>query len=195
MGEDLAKGASGGVIRDLADPQATGQPSHYDDYLHMVGDHASLEHATQIWFSGFGEFINSSPTMCDARNSTIAAATVLYPGSPTDIAAAILAWQAVGLGSECDPSTDFAISLSHPTIELAPGASGQTAVSLDRGSYDALIDYAVTSIGPATVSANPASNAAGSSVGTTITVDADPGASGGTYPILITASGAGADPH
>ncbi|MEA2677174.1 MAG: hypothetical protein QOJ81_1315 [Chloroflexota bacterium] len=153
----------------------------------------SLENAMQIWFSGFVT-LSDDATMCDARNATVAAAETAPFGSVTDIVATRLAWQAVGLGDQCDLSTDFKISLSDPTIELAPDASGQTVLSLDRGSYDDPVSYTVDKVGPATVTRNPTSNGVSNSAGTTVTVDADVGATDGIYPVLVTATSTG-DTH
>ncbi|MDL2335751.1 MAG: M4 family metallopeptidase [Chloroflexota bacterium] len=243
IGEDLARTASGAAIRDLADPEAEGQPSHYtdrsfqstppnecfsgSDYCDVhhnsgIPNHAfyllahggrnarcsgptdpkancdvmvpptSLDHATQIWFAGLTILTNDA-TMCDARNSTIAQAALLYPGSVTDIAATILAWQAVGLGNNCDSSTDFKVSLSDPTVALAPGSSGSTHLNLVRGSGlggdSGTITYNVDKVGPATVTATPPSNAGGNSDGTQIDVTADDPATDGVYPILVTSTG------
>ena len=244
IGEDLAKTASGAAIRDLANPKAEGQPSHYadrsfqgtlpqdchsnTDYCDVhhnsgIPNHAfyllahggrnarcsgptdpkadcnvlvpptSLDHATHIWFSGVTT-LPSDATMCDARNSTIAAAATLYPGSATDLAATILAWQAVGLGKNCDTSTDFKISLEDPTVALAAGGSGATQLTLNRFGDNGQIDYSVDKVGPATVAAVPATNTGGNSAGTSINVTADNNATDGVYPILVSATGAGA-PH
>ena len=243
IGEDLAKTASGAVIRDMADPEAEGQPSHYEDRsnqgactptqgndecgVHInsgISNHAfyltvnggrnarcsgptdphddcavmvaptSLDHATKIFFNGF-KMLTSSGDFCDARNSTIAQAITLYPNSVTDIAATILAWQAVGLGDNCDASTDFTVSLSDPTLELAPADVGTTNLSLNRVSDNAQINFATDKVGPATVGASPANNSApNDESGSTVTVTADNDAADGVYPILITATGAG-QPH
>ena len=239
IGEDLARTASGAAIRNLADPGAEGQPSHYQDrsyattppdqcfsgsdycdvhYNSGIPNHAfylmvgggrnarcsgptdpqddcdvvvpptSLDHATKIFFAGFG-LLTTDATMCDARNSTIAQAALLYPGSVTDIAATILAWQAVGLGSNCDASTDFTVSLSDPTVELAPGHAGQTQLSLLRlTDTTGTVNFTVDKVGPATVGANPTSNGSGDSSGAQISVSADNDAADGAYPILVTAT-------
>jgi bacillolysin len=243
IGEDLARTANGAVIRDMADPGAEGQPSHYEDRLYQgtctpsgsgndycgvhtnsgISNHAfylmanggrnarcsgptdpqddcdvmvpptSIDHATKIFFNGF-KMLTSGGDFCDARNKTIAAAATLYPGSVTDIAATILAWQAVGLGANCDESTDFTISLSDPTLELGPSGSGNSQLTLVRENDNTLVNYTVEKVGPATVNATPTSNAGGDSSGSQINVTADSNAADGVYPILVTATGAGA-PH
>ena len=245
LGEDLAKTASGAVIRNLADPEAEGQPSHYADryhpnpptpqspctngndqcYVHYnsgIPNHAfflminggrnarcsgpndsqddcdvlvpptSLDHATEIFFAGFG-ILPTDGTMCDARNSTIAQASVLYPNA-TDLAATILAWQAVGLDdARCDddatPAPDFDISLSTPTLALSAGDSGTTQLSIVRHDDNGVISYTVQTPGPADVSANPTQNADDDSSGTEITIEADNNAADGVYPVLVTATG------
>ena len=241
LGEDLAKTASGAVIRDLSDPAAAGQPSHYEDrfgqscsvprsgndqcYVHYdsgIPNHAfflmvnggrnarcsgpndsqddcdvlvpptSLDHATEIFFAGFG-ILPTDGTMCDARNSTIAQASVLYPNA-TDLAATILAWQAVGLDdARCDddatPAPDFDISLSTPTLALSAGDSGTTQLSIVRHDDNGVISYTVQTPGPADVSANPTQNADDDSSGTEITIEADNNAADGVYPVLVTATG------
>jgi hypothetical protein len=102
----------------------------------------------------------------------------------------------VGLGDNCDAgATDFKISLSDPTVELAPGGVGTTDLSLNRLSDNTKITYSVDKQGPATVGASPANNEADDSSGTTITVTADNNAADGVYPILITASGDAPGPH
>ncbi|MEP7378774.1 MAG: M4 family metallopeptidase [Chloroflexota bacterium] len=245
IGEDLAKTASGAAIRDLAHPQAEGQPSHFADrsfqgtpptscfsntdycdvhhnsgipnhafYLLANGGRnarcsgptdpkadcdvmvpsAILDHAMQLFFHGFA-VLSGDATMCDARNATIAHAQVLYPGSVTDMAATILAWQAVGLGQNCDQSSDFKISLSGPTVALAPGGSGSTQLSLVRlGGNTDQVDYTVDKVGPMTPSASPNSNPGTDSSGSQIGLTADNDATDGVYPILVTATGAGT-PH
>ena len=238
LGEDLARTASGAVIRNLADPEAEGQPSHFEDrvfigtnvdsggvhynsgiinhayYLLVKGGrnarcsgptdpHAdcdvvvpptSPDHAQQVFFSAFG-MLTYDATMCDARNLIVAAAQTLYPGSVTDLAAVLLAWQAVGLGEAlCDSHNDYAISLADPTIELAPGASGQLQLDLVRHLEAGEINFSVDKVAPATVgSPNPSSNSSGDG-SSQIPVDADSNAADGTYPILVTATGSG-EPH
>lgn len=247
VGEDLARTASGAAIRDLADPGAEGQPSHFadrsfqgwspgscsagSDYCDVhrnsgIPNHAfyllahggrnarcsgptdpkadcdvvvpptSLDHATKIWFAGLTT-LTGDATMCDARNATIAQASVLYPTSVTDIAATILAWQAVGLGDNCDTSTDFRVSLSDPTVALQPAGSGTTHLNLVRGGIggdQGDIHYSVDRVGPATVAANPVVNLGPDSSGSEIGITADSNAADGIYPILVTATGVGA-PH
>ncbi|MEP7360338.1 MAG: M4 family metallopeptidase [Chloroflexota bacterium] len=240
IGEDLAKTASGAVIRNLADPESEGQPSHFEDRVAQscsasssndycgvhtnsgIPNHAfyllanggrnarcsgpsdpkddcdvmvpptTVDHATKIFFSGF-KTLTSNATMCDARNSTIAAATVLYPSSVTDIAATILAWQAVGLGDNCDgsitPPAAFTISLSTPTIPLASGNTGSSQLSLDRNTDNTIISFSVDEVGPATVGLSPASNPPNDSSGAQINVTADGNAADGIYPVLVTATG------
>lgn len=241
IGEDLAKTASGAVIRDLADPGAEGQPSHYQDrygkncssfspdycYVHTdsgIANHAfyllatggrnarcsgptdvqddcdvvvpgiGVDHAAHLFFAGFGMLTNDA-TMCDARNATVAQAGALYPGSVADQAGVLLAWQAVGLAENCDDSTDFTISLSDPTVELAPAGIGTTDLSVHRLSDHTQINYSVDKTGPATVGASPANNPGIDSSGTTITVTADNNAADGVYPILVTASSNASGPH
>jgi Zn-dependent metalloprotease len=242
IGEDLPKTASGAVIRNLADPEAEGQPSHYSDRTYAntpiancgsasdycdvhrnngIPNHAffllanggrnarcsgptdpqadcdvmvpsaTLDHAMHIFFAGFG-MLPTDATMCDARNMTVAQAAVLYPNSVTDIAATILAWQAVGLGDQCKDSTDFTISLADPTMELAPGGSGQLSLTFSRGSEPDSVAFDVAITGPASVDVNPSVNPP--DTGSQITVDADGDAADGAYPILVTATGSG-DPH
>ncbi|HEY8135821.1 MAG TPA: M4 family metallopeptidase [Candidatus Limnocylindrales bacterium] len=238
LGEDLARTASGAVIRSLANPGAEGQPSHYDDrsgktctsavsgndycYVHTnsgIPNHAfylmvnggrnarcsgptdsqadcdvavpttSLDHATKIFFAGFS-MLTTDGDMCDARNSTIAAASALWqPASATDIAATILAWQAVGLGDErCDSSSaDFNISLSDPTLELSAGDTGSTQLTLVRHDEAGQIDFTVQTPGPATVTPNPPLS--NDSSGSVIQVEANNVAADGVYPILVTATG------
>lgn len=164
-------------------------PTDSQDDCDVAVPPTSLEHATKIFFEGFS-MLPTDGDMCDARNSTIAHATVLY-----DIAATILAWQAVGLGDQCDSNLDdFNISLSDPTLELPAGGTGQTILSLDRGTDDGEVIFAVQTAGPATVDASPALNGEGTSEGSTITVDTDNAAADGIYPILISARGSGS-PH
>jgi hypothetical protein len=150
----------------------------------------SLENAMQIWFSGFVT-LSDDATMCDARNATVAAAETAPFGLVTDIVATRLAWQAVGLGDQCDESAGFKISLSDPTVELAPGNVGQTHLALVRTGDIARVDYSVDWVGPATVDANPDSDTGGNSAGTTVTVDAEVGATDGIYPMLVTATSTG----
>jgi hypothetical protein len=152
----------------------------------------SLDHAQHIFFSGFG-MLSYDATMCDARNETVAAAQTLYPGSVTDLAAVLLAWQAVGLGdAHCTPA-DFSISLANPTIALAPNGSGQVQVNLSRTTEVGPVSYTVDKVAPATVGPpSPALN--NDSAGTQIPVTADSDAADGAYPILVTATGSG-DTH
>lgn len=242
LGEDLAKTASGAIIRSLADPGAEGQPSHYGDrlgktctspvgsndycYVHYnsgIPNHAfylmvnggrnarcsgpndiradcdvavpttDIDHATKIFFEGFS-LLTSDGTMCDARNSTIALATELYPGSATDIAATILAWQAVGLDdalcdNDMDPLPDFDLDLSVPTLELSAGDSGITQLSIERHDDDGVINYTVQTPGPATVTADPTMNIGPDSSGSEIEVTVNGVAADGVYPVLVTATG------
>jgi Zn-dependent metalloprotease len=237
LGEDLPRTASGAVIRDLEDPAAEGQPSHYADrsgkvcspssgndwcYVHTnsgIPNHAfylmvnggrnarcsgapdsqadcdvsvpptSLDHATKIFFAGFST-LPKDGDMCDARNSTIAGAMVLYPDSATDIAATILAWQAVGLGDQCDSvSADFNLSLSGPTLELSAGNTGSTKLTITRNDDNGVINYTVQTPGPASVTANPTSNPDLDSSGSEIEVTVNTNAADGVYPILVSAAG------
>ncbi|HUP83302.1 MAG TPA: M4 family metallopeptidase, partial [Candidatus Limnocylindria bacterium] len=240
LGEDLAKTASGAVIRDLSRPEAEGQPSHYQDrsfpntpiancgssgtdycgvhdnsgipnhafYLMVNGGRnarcsgptdpradcdvvvpsTSVEHATNIFFAGFS-MLTTDSDMCDARNKAIAAASVLYPNA-TDLAATILAWQAVGLGDQqCDTaaSDDFDLRMSDPTLELSAGYTGSMQLTIVRHGDAGTINYTVQTPGPADVTATPPLNS--DSSGSQIGVTAHNDAADGVYPVLVTAAG------
>ena len=153
---------------------------------------SSLDHATEIFFAGFS-MLTSDGTMCDARNSTIAQASILYPNA-TDLAATILAWQAVGLDDarcddDADPAPDFDLSLSVPTLQLSAGDSGTTQLSIVRKDDNSEIQYTVQTPGPATVTADPISNEFPDSSGSEIEVTVNNVAADGVYPVLVTATG------
>jgi len=147
----------------------------------------SMADAERIFFVAWG-LLTERSKMCGARNATVAAAELLFPGSTRHRGAAELAWAAVGRGaSACEADADFAISLSSRSLALAPGSTGQLAIDLARSSgFSASVSFTVSDAAPATASV--------STVGATpdehglLTIDVAPGTPSGTVPLLISAS-------
>ena len=149
-----------------------------------------LADAEQIAFTAWG-LLGEDALMCEARDATVAAAGLLFPGSDAHRASAELAWAAVGLGAaQCDPAvTDYAISLAIRSIALATGSSGQLQLSLVRGTQGGAINFAVSGSAPATTTVTPGqSPGSGRGDGTVITLDVAADAPSGAYPLIARAS-------
>lgn len=119
----IGDGSAVGVIRDLSDPTAYGQPDHLSNYLATCDDHGGVhtnsgipnkafynavqkvgyDKAQRTFYLALTAYLLSDSEFNDTRAATIQAATQLYgSGShvPTQIAAA---WDLVGVDGSAEP--------------------------------------------------------------------------------------------
>lgn len=148
-----------------------------------------LAHAEQIFFAGFGMLSNDA-TFCDARETTLAAADAMYPGSVADHVGVELAWAAVGRNAaDCPPlPSDFSISVASPVVAAAAGGNGALTVNLTRGSQDGDIDFNVEYAGPISPPSFDPDPSVTPNNTTELALDVQANAADGVYPLLISAS-------
>ena len=146
-----------------------------------------MAHAEQIVFTAWGDLLTTNAGFCAARDATVEAARLLYPGSGADVAAADLAWRAVGVPS-C-AGTPFRIVPSERTIVVGPAGTGDVTVTLQRSTAEtAPIDVTVSTPTPiaATLSDPPTLAESGDVVRLSLDATSAPS---GSYPVTVYATG------
>jgi hypothetical protein len=162
-----------------------------------------MDDAAELMFAAWGLLPNPTTNpaikqqMCNAHAATVYQAALLFPGSALHIAAADLAWTAVGRGygpdtgidGDCQPPNDFqntdppgpeppnfAPQMPVRSIVLGQGGSG----SLSVAPSDETHTFAATGGGSATLTFNAPHTQLGISV--------PPDMPGGVYPLLVSES-------
>lgn len=150
-----------------------------------------MAHAEQIVFTAWGDLLTTNAPFCAARDATVEAARLLYPGS-ADVAGVDLAWRAAGVSPCGDPR--FSIVPSERTIVVGPGGTDQVRVTLQRpGGLTSPINVAVSS--PAAISATLSDPQTMEGSGDVVQLFLDAGAApSGSYPVSVFATGEYAAP-
>jgi Zn-dependent metalloprotease len=149
----------------------------------------SLHDGARIAFTAWGLLTNNA-NFCEARNATVAAADLLFPGSRDHHAAADLSWAAVGRSDvACNIDADFSIQVGQRSAAVLPGGETQMNVALTRGTQAGPIDFAVEGAAPATLTLNPSTSPGVQPAdGTVIGIQAPADMPDGVYPLIITAT-------
>ncbi len=148
--------------------------------------------AAQIFFTAWEMLPDPSPAnssnpafqrqFCNARNNSLEAAELLFPGSDDHFAAAYLAWAAVGVkvpnGTACDAADDWHLQASPRSIVLAPGGSGSINVDVTAANAASVT---VSGGSPATVDYDEPN--------TEIDISVPAGMPEGIYPLVVEGSG------
>jgi Zn-dependent metalloprotease len=157
----------------------------------VVVPEIGMAHAEQIVFTAWGDLLTTNARFCAARDATVEAARLLYPGS-ADVGGVDLAWRAVGVSACGGPR--FSIVPSERTILVGPGGIDQVTVTLRRpGGLTSPIDVTVSS--PAAISATLSDPPTMDTTGDVVQLLLDAGAApSGSYPVSVFATGEYAGP-
>ncbi|MFT4218258.1 MAG: M4 family metallopeptidase [Micropruina sp.] len=119
----IGGGSALGVIRDMSNPAAYGQPAHLDDYDATCDDHGGVhtnsgipnkafynavqkvgaDKAQRIFYLALTAFLLSDSDFNDARAATIQAARQLYAGNSATADGIAAAWNDVGVDGSSEP--------------------------------------------------------------------------------------------
>lgn len=141
----MGKDSPVGVVRSLANPPAYGQPGTLANYYTKCDDNGGvhinsgipnrayytiagavgMDKAQRIFYNALTTYLTSRATFKDARASTLAAASELYPGDSGAYAAVANGWRAVGVDGVTEPlEPDCAWGAAAAVASGAAQASG-----------------------------------------------------------------------
>jgi len=157
------------------------------------------EKAEKIWFRALDayfvsntSYVNTTTPANTARAYSLSAATDLYGSCSAEYKAVRAAWTAVNVAGNdyCSTGNDFFLTLSSPSVAVAPGESATvTAITtLVNGDAEEVTFGAGTTPAGVTVSFDPVTVTAGES--STVTVTAAEGTNSGSAPVTLTATAA-----
>lgn len=155
----IGDGSAVGVIRDLSNPTAYGQPDHLSNYAATCDDHGGVhinsgipnkafynavqkvgfDKAQRVFYLALTAFLLSDSEFNDTRAATVQAATQLY-GSSSGVPAQIAdAWNLVGVdGSAEPPEADCGCSVNAALAGATTGSdplSASVVASIRNGLY------------------------------------------------------------
>ena len=145
-----------------------------------------MHDAEQIMFAAWGLLTNDA-RFCAARDATVAAADLLFPGSAADHVAADLAWQAVGVAA-CSTPGRFTVATGQRTYMAAAGGSVDVAVKVKRSGNSDTILLTSSDTVPAIASFVPTATLVAGQNSTTLHLEIDASAPSGVYPLLVSGS-------